>query len=226
MAYIFFPSPTPIFPTLPPLTWSVHKKPLMSSRATKAITGRGNQLACAIYPRWAFTLSYGNGNSWLREQTQNITPWAPLAGFTELEQLTGLFLACLGSYGEFYYNDPDDNSRLSQAVGTGDGSTKSFPLFVSWGNGPFTPSFTMPIGGINVINTVYFNGTPQSSSLYTVDATNTEIVFGTAPGSGVVVTADFSFYFRCRFLEDQLQLSQWEKNLWDVKEVKFESVKP
>lgn len=214
----------PIFPTLPPLGWSVHKKPIMASRVTTAITGRETQLAGAAYPRWAFTLTYG-GSSWLREQTQNIVPDPNLLGLKELEQLSGLFLFCLGPYGEFYYEDPDDNSRSGQAVGIGDGITSTFPLFFSWGFGPFLPSFTSPVGGIKTINSVYFNDIPQASSLYALDFTNTKLVFFTPPAAGKVITADFYFYFRCRFLDDHMEFSQFAQNLWECKEVRFESVK-
>jgi len=225
VAYIFFPSPTPVFPVLPPLAWPVHKKPLLASRATKAATGRSTKLACAVFPRWAFTLTYG-GNSWLRDQTQNIVPDPTLSGYTELEQLSGLFLACRGSYGEFYYNDPDDDSRLAQLVATANGTSTTYPLYYSWGSGPFTPAFYAPVGGINTIDAVYFNGVAQSPSDYTTDATNTQLVFASAPTAGVVITADFHFYFRCRFLDDTMVFSQFAKNKWEVKEVRFESVKP
>lgn len=226
MSFINFPSPTPIFPTVPPLTWSVFKKVIMSSRVTTAISGRETQLACAVFPRWEFTLSYGGGNSWLRDQTQNIVPDPTLAGYTELQQISGLFLLCLGSYGEFYYSDPDDNSRSSQAVGTANGTQTTFPLYFTWGNGPFTPSMTVPVGGIQTINNVYFNGTVQSSSLYSLDTTNTQLVFTTAPTNGTVITADFFFYFRCRFTQDSLDFSEFAQNKWDTREVRFQSVKP
>lgn len=200
----------------------------MSSRVITAASGRETQLACAVYPRWAFTLNYG-GDSWLRDQTQNIVIDPTLAGFTELEQISGLFIACLGSYGEFYYSDPDDFSRSNQFVGIGNGSITTFPLTYSWGNGPFSPAMTIPVGGIQTINAVYFNGVVQSSALYSLDATNTQLVFGSAPGTpsaGVFITIDFAFYFRCRFLDDQMNYSQFARNLWDNKEVRFESVKP
>lgn len=225
MSYLFFPVPTPVFPVLPPLTWSVHKKPILASRVTIGSTGRETQLASAVYPRWAFNLSYG-GASWLRERTQNIVPDPYMNSFTELEQLSSLFLAVRGSYGEFYYEDPDDNSRLNQSVGLGTGIATTFPLLFSWGFGPFTPSLTIPVGGIKAIDTVYFNGTPISSALYGLDATNTKLVFLSAPGANVVITADFHFYFRCRFLEDNMDFSQWARNRWEAKEIRFESVKP
>ena len=225
MAYIFFPSPTPIFPVLPPLAWPVHKKALMASRTTIAATGREARFACCAYPRWEFTLTYG-GDSWLRDQTNNITTDPRLAGLVELQELCGLFLQCRGSYGEFYYSDPDDNSRLGSPAGTGNGTNLSFPIFYTWGTGPFPTSLTAPVGGIQTLDAVYLNGSVVSPTTYALDAAGTQIVFTTAPGSGVVVTADFVFYFRCRFLDDTMSYSQFSQNLWEVKTVKFESVKP
>jgi uncharacterized protein (TIGR02217 family) len=226
MAFINYPTPTPLFPTLPPLTWSVHKKPLMASRATTASSGRDCQLACCVYPRWAFTLSYGGSNSWLREQTQNIVPDPTLSGFTELEQLSGLFLACKASYGEFYYDDPDDDSRTNQAVGVGNGVQTVFPLYYSWGSGPFTPAFYAPVTGINTLDEVYINGVAQDPATYGVDATNTMLVFTSPPANTDVITASFHFYFRCRFLDDTMEFSQFALNKWQNSSVRFESVKP
>ena len=239
MSFIQFPTPTPVFPVLPPLAWSVHKKPIMASRAITATTGRETQLACCVYPRWHFTLTYG-GESWLRDQTQNSVPDPALPGLTELEQLSGLFLQCRGSYGEFYYSDPDDYSRSAQAVGIGDGTTTTFPLTYSWGTGPFSPAMTVPVGGIERITAVYFNGsapgavssppapTPPPTTYYSwsMDATNTQLVFNYPPPAGAVITADFTFYFRCRFMDDTQEYSQWAQNLWEVQQVQFESVKP
>lgn len=189
------------------------------------MSGRENQLACAAYPRWTFTLSYGGGNSWLRERTQNIVTDSALADYTELEQISGLFLACLGAYGEFYYDDPDDDSRSNQFVGNANGTQTTFQLYYSWGFGPFTPAFTAPVSGINAIDAVYIDDVLQNPDTYSVDSTNTMLMFNSAPGPGRI-TANFSFYFRCRFLDDEMEYSQWAKNLWENKQVQFESVKP
>src|SRR5579863_562078 len=226
MAFIQFPNPTPIFPALPSQAWSVHKQPLFKTNTNVAISGREYQIARQVIPRWEFTLSYG-GEAWLRDQTQNNPIYGPLAGFRELEQIAGLFLACLGSYGEFYYIDPDDNSRLDQNTypGPGAGITTFLCLF-NWGTGPFTPAAFYPVSGIQILDAVYINGVAQSPSTYSLDSTRTQIVFTSAPSSGVDITADFHFYFRCRFLADVEEFSQWAKNLWELKELKFQSVKP
>ena len=227
MSFIFYPSPTPTFPVLPPLGWSVHKKTIMASRTTTAATGRETQLACAVYPRWEFLLTYG-GNSWLREETQNIVPDSTLAGFTELEQLSSLFLICRGAYGEFFYDDPDDDSRTNLTIGTTDGVSRDYPVYYDWGNGPFSPSLLIPVGGINTLDAVYLNGVLQSPLTYIIDSTRTKISFTGVlpPSAGQTLSLSFHFYFRCRFSDDNMKYEQFVRNLWEVKEVRFESVKP
>lgn len=224
MSFINYPSPTPVFPVLSPLTWSTHKEPSFKSTTTKGVTGKETQLIRAVYPRWEFTLSYGE-DAWLREQTQNITPDPRLLGKRELEQISGLFLQCAGSYGEFYYLDPDDNSRII-GLGIGDGVKTAYPLFYTWGTGPFTPVFTAPVSGIQSIVSVYLNAVLQDPSTYHVDATNTMLVFNTPPNRFETITVDFIFYYRCRFLADMQEYSEWAKNLWEFQELKFQSVKP
>jgi uncharacterized protein (TIGR02217 family) len=192
----------------------------MASRVIIGSTGKEIQLATAAYPRWSFILTYG----WLREQTQNIVPDQTMLGFRELEQIAGLFLLCRGTYGEFYFSDPDDNSRLNQWVSWADGATSTFQLYYTWGNGPFAP-MTIPVGGIQSLDAVYFNGVRQSSG-FAMDATNTMLSFASPPAVNTQITADFHFYFRCRFLDDNLSFSQIARNRWETKEVRFESVKP
>ncbi len=226
MTYLNFPSPTPIFPALPPLTWSVTKKPIMASDKFTAVSGREFQLARAVFPRWEFTLSYG-GDSWLRDQTQNITADAQLAGFTEFEQLCGLFIQCLGSYGEFFYSDPDDNSRYGVNLGNGNG-TLIYPIFYSWGVGPFSPNLTIPVGGVQSLDAVYIDGVLVSPLRYSLSSDSTSLIFqtGYAPSPSQTLTIDLHFYFRCRFLQDMQNYSQWAKNLWENQSVQFQSVKP
>lgn len=225
MSFINFPATIPVFPTLPPLEYPVYKIPEFRTDVMIGITGREVQVAREVYPRFVFNLSFGN-HSWLRDQTQNTSIYQPLSGFTELEQISGLFLQCLGSYGNFYYEDPDDNSRLAVPCGTTDGTTTTFQLYYSWGSGPFTPPLTFPVSGVKTLDAVYLDGTAQSSANYSLDSTNTKVVFNTAPTTGQALTVDLHFYFRCRFFNDVEEYDQWAKNMWQNKEVKFITVKP
>lgn len=232
MSYIFFPSPTPVFPALSVQGWSFMKTPSFTSTNTKSASGKEFNLIRSVYPRWEFTLNY-SGDSWLRDQTQNIIIYGPLAGHYELEKLSGLFLQCLGDYGEFYFNDPDDNSRAGYVAGVMPypPAAATFPLYFQWGVGPFTPPMMLPVQGIQTIDkvTATIGGTVtvlNPGTDYTVDATNTQLVVNTTSYATATITVDFHFYYRCRFLSPFEEYEEWATNLWENKELKFQSVKP
>lgn len=192
------------------------------------MTGRETLLMGTYFPRWQFTLTYG-GSSWLRDQTQNIIPDPTMNGRTEMQAISSLFLACQGSYGEFFYDDPDDDSRANQGFAIGVAGQFTYPVPLTWGNGPFNPPFVTLVGfGVNVITSITQNGITVPSADYSLDATFTKVTFTNAVGisTGDVFHITFSFYYRCRFLDDTLDFNEWASNLWEAKEVIFETVKP
>ena len=229
MSYIGFPSnPPPLFPTLPVIGFPVHKKPYFATWEHKAVSGQAYQTARQVYPNWDFELQVAD-DAWFREQTQNNPLYSPNAPYTELEAVSQLFLSCFGAYGEFWYDDPEDNSSAGQLIGDGTGSWTSFLIMRAWGTD--TLSRIEPVGGVNLGATtnVYLNGgSPISPTLYTVtnDLTGSHVNFTTAPSNGVAVTMDFSYYFRCRFKEDNQQYDQFMMNLWQARKIEFRSVKP
>lgn len=57
-------------------------------------------------------------------------------------------------------------------------------------------------------------------------ATNPGFIgFSSAPGSGVSISADFSFYFPCRFLADQCEFEKWTGLRYKVAKLQFISIK-
>ena len=46
-----------------------------------------------------------------------------------------------------------------------------------------------------------------------------------APSPGAVVSADFSYAFQCRFLDDQMEFEEFMANLWKLGSMEFRSVK-
>src|SRR5579863_4236208 len=163
MSYINFPTnPPPVFPALPVVGFPVRKSPIFSAWEHKSVTGMQYQTARQVYPNWDFQLQYGD-SAWLREQTQNNPIYLPNSPYVEFEAISQLFLSCLGSYGEFWYDDLEDDSRTGQVVAVGDGATTSFRIVRTWGTGPLAR--LEPVGGINLLQPValYLNGVPQLS---------------------------------------------------------------
>ncbi len=191
-----------IFPTLPGLKWDVTKKPYFSTKIQTSVNGKESRAIDWSYPRWQFDLSY----ELLRDDVTN-----------ELRTLMGFFLQRQGAFDSFLYTDPSDNYVASQSIGTGNGATTVFQLVRSLGG------FTELMKNITGTPVVRLNGTVQGSG-WTVDG-NGLITFTTAPAAGVAVTADFSYYFRVRFLQDESEFSQFMQNLWELKKCQLVSLK-
>ncbi len=203
-------------PSLPPLAglgWSRHKKPGFSTRVASHVSGREVRVALMSYPLYEFEAVY-NGLA-----SSATAAFAGL-GSASLQSLMGFFLQLQGQFGTFLYTDPDDNTVIGQAFATGDGLTTSFTFMRSLGG------FLEPVGWMAGITNVYLNGVAQAFPTAWNFAEPNTLTFATAPGSGVIVSADFSYAFNCRFLDDQMDFEEFMSNLWKVASMKFRSVKP
>jgi len=212
---------TPIFPSLP-FGFSVHKRPTFSSVVLTAVTGREVGSARQGFPLWEFELTF----EILRDQTLNIVPDLYLSPYAEFRQAAGAFMEAKGQVGEFFFNDPSDNSRSGQLLGRGDGIKTVFRFVRDWGTGLL--AFAEPVGGVNTLGVIniYVNGVITAPGVdWTIDSTQRNVILTSAPGSGVPV-ADFSFFYRCRFLEDSNDFEQFFSNRWTLKALKFRSIKP
>jgi len=194
---------TAAFPTLTGLGWSVKRSPKWSTRVQTAVSGKETRIALWSYPRWQWDLSF----EFLRGDPVH----------AEFQALAGFFNARQGQFDSFLYTDADDNSVTGQAIGTGDGATAAFPMVRSFGG------FTEPVLAPTLVSAVYVAGVAQPVSVWSVGGTM--LVFATAPAAGAAITADFSFAFPCRFTEDQLDFEKFMFQLWQGKNVKFQSIK-
>ncbi|WP_158812530.1 DUF2460 domain-containing protein [Methylocapsa sp. S129] len=199
----------PSFPTLPGQGWSVHKKPTFSTIVASHVSGREVRDPLWQYPIWEFELTFDGLAS-------DSASW-PSLGAQSLQSLMGLFLQCQGQWGTFLYVDPTDSAVIDQGLGLGDGSTKTFTMAHTLGG------FIEPVGWATALINVKVNGTLVSSGVSL--ATPNSLVFTTAPASGAIVTASFSYAFLCRFLDDSEDFEQFMQNLWAIKSVKFRSVR-
>jgi len=200
----------PALPSLSGLTWSRHKKPGFSTRVAPHASGREVRVALMAYPLYEFEAVYSG-------LTSSATQFAGL-GAASLQSLMGFFLQLQGQFGTFLYADPDDSTASAQAFATGDGATTSFTLARSLGG------FLEPVSWVTTLSNVYLNGASQSSG-FSLTTPNT-LVFTSPPGAGVVVSADFTYAFNCRFLDDQMDFEEFMANLWRLASMKFRSVKP
>jgi hypothetical protein len=201
----------PALPVLPGLGWSRHKKPGFSTRVASHVSGREVRVALMSAPLYEFEAVYDGLAS------SSAAAFAGL-GSSSLQGLMGFFLQLLGQAGTFLYTDPDDNTVAGQFVATGDGATLSFIMSRTLGG------FNEPVAWVSNVTNVYLNGVAQAPSSWVFTAPNS-IGFYTAPGAGVAVTADFSYAFQCRFLDDQMDFEEFMSSLWKLDSMKFRSIK-
>lgn len=135
---------------------------------------------------------------------------------SELQTLVGFYTARGGPFDTFLFTDPDDNTVTGQQFGVGNGSTTTWQLTRSFGG------FAEPIDYLNGSASVYRNGVLATSGV-TVSAAGL-VTFSTAPGAGVVLTWDGSFYRRVRFLGDRMDTARFITDLYEAKKVELLSV--
>lgn len=199
----------PSFPVLPGQSWSVHKKPSFSTRVASHVSGREVRAPFFSYPLYEFELTY--------EGLDSLGNF-PGLGANSLQSLMGLYLQCQGQYGTFLYTDPTDNAVAAQAIASGDGTTTDFPFLRTLGGA------TERVSYVTSVANVYLNGVNQPTG-WALIAPNT-LHFTSAPVAGVAISADFSYAYECRFLDDQNDFEEFMNGLWQVQSLKFRSVKP
>jgi uncharacterized protein (TIGR02217 family) len=202
-----------IFPALPGLAWSVTKTPTFQTRIQRALSGRELRALDYPYPLWQFSLVY----DFLRDN--------PQAGYDELRTLLGFFMLCQGAFGTFLFQDPSDCEVAGQQIGTGDASTTVFQLQRAMGIILPGGGFLEPIVAPNVVRAIYLNGITQARTTYTVDPATGLVTFSSAPSNGLIITADFTYYFRCRFIDDKYDFENFMYQLWQLKKLTFISVR-
>lgn len=199
-----------VFPSdLPGIEWNVKKIPINSTRVLTSRSGLEYRTPNWSYPKYRWSLSY----SLLRQNR---------GGATELQSLLGFCLARQGMYEEFLYADPTDYSVTGQSLGAGTGSQTDYPLVRTMGI-----YWTDANLVANTVTTVYIDGVPTVD--YTLVQTGRfgidTIRFNSAPAYGEAVTADFTFYFPVRFLQDDPEFSNIFWQMWEAKKIEFQSVK-
>jgi len=203
-----------IFPTLPGLAWSVTKSPTFQTRIQRAVSGRELRALDYPYPLWQFALVY----DFLRDD--------PAAGYDELRTLVGFFMMCQGAFGSFLFEDPSDRELVGQWIGIGNSSAAAFQLQRTMGTTLPGGGFVEPITAPNVVGMIYFDGIVQDPDTYAVDPETGLVTFSSPPGGGLIITADFSYYFRCRFTDDRYDFENFMHRLWQLKKLTFISVRP
>jgi len=193
------------------LAFGVVRTPIWNTGEQVALSRKRSTIAYMAYPAIHFELEY----ELLRDDLTT----------SDLKAIVGLFNACQGKAGTFLFTDPDFNTFSSsnqQSFGTGDGTTTIFQLVAQYQNAG-GPGYSELIQNLNGTPVLYNNGTIIGSG-YVIGPTGI-VTFSTAPLAGHALTWSGSFYYRCAFDEDKLDLSKFLNQWWKGKNVAFTSIK-
>lgn len=102
----------------------------------------------------------------------------------------------------FLIEDPRDHTVSGTQFGTGDNDTKEFRLKIdySYGNRNHTELARYIQSGTE---TIYKGG--SGTNAYSINNDTGVVTFNSAPDSGTKLTADFDYFRKVVFLEDELQ---------------------
>lgn len=81
-------------------------------------------------------------------------------------------------------------------------------------------TFNSAQASASAVITYTYQATPSNVSITRPN----QLVFGVAPAAGTIITADFDYWFVCRFLEDKAEFNKFMFKLWEMQKLTFRSV--
>ena len=186
----------PSFPSLVGQGWSVHKRPIFATRVAGHVAGREVRDALYAYTLYEYELVF---NALSASSTQFAT-----LGAGSLQVLMGFSCRCRAS-------SALSSTRSERCCGDRPVVRQrrrcdaTFTFVRSLGG------FAEPVGWVTGTPTIYLVASPRRAG-YTITTPKT-LTFASAPASGVGVTADFTYAFQCRFLDDALDFENFMQHL-------------
>jgi len=190
-----------VFPSLPGIEWNIGREPMFNTKVQRSANMNEVRASFASAPLYKFDLKF----EFLRVDS------------AEVRLLLGFFMARFGSWDSFLFTANDDNAVTDEYFGTGDGSSTTFQLRRSFG------AFTETVSNVNATAAaplIYVNNVLQTDITdYAISATGL-VTFVAAPGA-VNLTWDGAYYYRCRFMDDAQQVSEFMQRLYNARSVSF-----
>lgn len=188
-----------IFPDLPSMEWKIKKSQHWNTVVQKSGSGRRKTLSLLSYPDWGIALKYLCLNQ------------------HEIEQLVGFFAMMRGRHQPFLWLDPDDFEQTGVKIGIGDGVTTGFQLLRDLAGYAVDPVLDIVPGTL----TVYVDGAATP-----VDLEDDGWIELTAPPDpGSEITADFQYYWRVAFDDDDMEWTTIIDRYYETGRFKLVTVK-
>lgn len=203
-----------IFPLLPGLMWNLTKTPMFNTRVMTSVNGQELRASFTAVPKYAISLGF----EFLRQR----------GGKKELEQLESFFYERRGAFDSFLLAMPDDNQFNCSFVG--DGVTTTYQVYKKLFNSVVPLGNTLPFSVI--VNPSMWK--QASSTLMWGTASNLMwpnrnlalsskglITLSVPLELGQTFNISGTYYYRCRFKDDEQQYTNFMANLWEAKKIEM-----
>ncbi|OTG79754.1 hypothetical protein B9T33_11495 [Acinetobacter sp. ANC 5054] len=205
-----------LFPELPGLEWELSKTPIFNTKIMTSANGRELRASYQAVPKYEISMSF----AFLRESK----------GRNELQQLEGFFIERRGAFDSFLFKMPEDCEYDCTFVG--DGVTKIFQLYRLMRDVKYPLSHVKPVGGgvgalmwdSNVRKPMWYIDDlllQWSSGVdFTISKDGVLSLLSPIP-KGLILRVVGTFYYRCRFADDEQQYTNFMSKLWKANKVEI-----
>lgn len=201
-----------LFPELPGLDWDLTKTPMFNTKIMQSVNGRELRASYQAVPKYQISMSF----AFLRESK----------GRNELQQLEGFFLERRGSFDSFLFKMPEDNEF--QCTFIGDGVQTSFQLYKQINTTQIPLQHTQAeqsedplMWSENASKPMWSDPDNQMWLLQFGITTNGLLQMPIPLAAGESITITGTYYYRCRFADDEQQYTNFMSKLWKAGKVEM-----
>lgn len=204
-----------LFPELPGLEWDLSKKPIFNTKIMTSVNGRELRASYQAVPKYEISLSF----AFLRENK----------GKNELQQLESFFIERRGAFDSFLFKMPEDNEYSCSYIG--DGSSTSFQLYKNMHTTQIPLAHTKA-ETVFEIDPTFWNQNDQipfwgNNNDPFWDDTSAQVsksgllTLSKPLEPGIKFEVKGTYYYRCRFADDEQQYTNFMSNLWKANKVEL-----
>lgn len=201
-----------LFPELPGLEWDLSKKPIFNTKIMESVNGRELRASYQAVPKYEISLSFG----FLRESK----------GRNELQQLESFFFERRGAFDSFLFKMPEDHEF--KCTFTGDGETTSFQLHKKMASLEIPVSHTAKfvsedplMWGDNLDQPMWSDLDAQMWETQYEITKDGMLILPVPLAEGDTLQVKGTFYYRCRFADDEQQYTNFMSNLWKANKIEM-----
>ncbi len=201
-----------LFPELPGLEWDLTKTPMFNTKIMQSVNGRELRASYQAVPKYQISMSF----AFLRESK----------GRKELQQLEGFFLERRGSFDSFLFKMPEDH--VFECAFTGDGVTSTFQLYKQINTTQIPLQHTQaeqsedPLMWDEVASKPMWSEPNDQMWVLQFGITTNGLLQMPIPlAAGESITITGTYYYRCRFADDEQQYTNFMSKLWKAGKVEM-----